>query len=149
MNTVLPAITTGARHPGDTVRVASLGTWTNNPTSFAIQWQACDAAGNACVAILGATDSTYNLSTSDLGSTFRVAVTASNLVGASAPAASTQSDLVRHEIAYVQDHAFTSLPNPGQTTSPITLANPTRAGSLLVASIETSITGLAITFSCN
>jgi outer membrane protein assembly factor BamB len=67
---------------------ASTGTWTNSPTAFAYQWQRCDSSGGSCGAISGATTSTYSPGPADWGSALRVAVTASNAGGASAPATS-------------------------------------------------------------
>ena len=149
MNTMPPTIDANARHLGETVHVTSLGEWTELPGSFAIQWLACDASGASCVEILGATDSAYTFASDDLGSTLRAAVTATNPVGPSAVATSAPSAVVRDNIAYVQDAAFVSLPNPGQTTSSITFASPSRARAFLVASIETSITALNASFTCN
>jgi len=66
----------------------TLGTWTGSPTSYTYQWQKCDGSGNGCTDIPGATGATYRPLESDLGSTFRVLVTASNAAGPSEPAPS-------------------------------------------------------------
>jgi hypothetical protein len=87
-NTAPPTIA-GTPQAGQTLTAAT-GSWTGSPTSFAFQWQRCDASGNACVAILGATAGTYLVSASDSGGTLRVAVTATNEVG-SAIAVSPQT----------------------------------------------------------
>jgi hypothetical protein len=78
-NTALPAVT-GPSQVGQTL-TASTGEWTGAPTSFAFQWQRCDAAGANCIAIAGASAATYVPTAADTGSTIRVAVTASNAVG--------------------------------------------------------------------
>ena len=78
-NTALPSIS-GAAQAGQTL-TTSTGTWTGSPTSFAYQWQRCDASGANCVDLTGATSGTYTLVTADKGSTVRVAVTATNAVG--------------------------------------------------------------------
>src|SRR6202020_1691219 len=57
---------------------ASPGSWANNPTKFAYQWEDCDASGAGCHAISGATSSTYTLAFSDVADTIRVVVTATN-----------------------------------------------------------------------
>ena len=72
---------------------AGTGTWTGNPTSFAFQWQRCDATGAACTGIPGATSGTYLVADADRGSTLRVAVTAQNAVG-SATAVSAPTAVV-------------------------------------------------------
>ena len=57
---------------------SSSGTWTGHPTSFAYRWRDCDASGANCLDIAGATEATYVLQASDVGSTLRVVVTATN-----------------------------------------------------------------------
>ena len=89
VNTGLPTIS-GTAQVGQTL-TASPGSWTNGPTSYAYQWKQCDSSGGNCVAISGATLSTYVLQRADLGKTVRVSVTASNDAGTSAPATSTQT----------------------------------------------------------
>jgi uncharacterized delta-60 repeat protein len=51
------------------------GTWSNSPT-LTYQWQRCDATGNNCVDVPGATSLTYTTSPADLGSTLRATVEA-------------------------------------------------------------------------
>jgi hypothetical protein len=84
-NTVLPAIT-GTAVERQTVS-ASTGTWSGSPTSYAYQWEDCNTAGEACSDIGGATSSTYELVSSDVGHTVRVVVSAAN-PGGSTPASS-------------------------------------------------------------
>ena len=52
--------------------------WSGAPTAYAYQWQRCDRSGGHCRAIAGAKNRTYTLTTADVGSTIRVAETASN-----------------------------------------------------------------------
>lgn len=69
---------------------ATAGTWSGSPTSYGYGWQRCDTSGGACTAISGATGATYVLSATDVGTTARVVVTATNAVGsASATSAAT------------------------------------------------------------
>lgn len=75
----LPTIS-GVPEVGITL-VATRGTWKGSPTSFHFQWTRCDANGNACVAIGGATAKIYTPTTSDIGHTLRVNVTAHNSSG--------------------------------------------------------------------
>jgi subtilisin family serine protease len=60
------------------VLTATTGTWDYSPTSYAYQWSRCDSTGANCTAIAGASGSTYMLVSADVGSTIRVAVTATN-----------------------------------------------------------------------
>jgi subtilisin family serine protease len=73
---------------------AGTGTWSENPTAFAYQWQRCDATGANCSAISLATGQTYTEVSADVGSTLRVAVTATNSAGSSPPATSAQTAVV-------------------------------------------------------
>lgn len=70
--TALPTIA-GTPTSGQTL-TATNGTWTGTSVSFAYRWQRCDAQGNACAGIGGATRSTYALGSADVGNTIRVAV---------------------------------------------------------------------------
>ena len=69
----------GIAQQGKTLSV-STGTWSNNPTSFAYAWQACDGTGSDCNSVGGATSS-YTLKASDVGEYVSVTVTASNSGG--------------------------------------------------------------------
>lgn len=58
---------------------ASVGTWTNTPSSYTYQWETCSAG--ICGPIAGATAATYTPAPGDIGSTVEVQVTASNAAG--------------------------------------------------------------------
>ena len=92
-NTALPTMT-GTATQGQILTGAD-GTWTNTPTGFTRTWKKCDAAGANCVAITGATASTYTVAATDVGSTLRFLVTATNASGTSTtPAVSAQTAVV-------------------------------------------------------
>jgi hypothetical protein len=78
-NTTLPPIS-GTAIEGQTLS-ADNGSWTGNPTSYSHQWRRCDSGGANCADISGATDSSYALTSADVDSTIRVAVTATNAGG--------------------------------------------------------------------
>ncbi len=86
-NEIPPSIT------GTTVESQSLsatnGTWSGTPTSFGYQWQDCNASGEACLNVVGATTQTHQLLSSDVGHTVRVVVTAQNSGGATSATSST------------------------------------------------------------
>ncbi|MEY2472598.1 MAG: trimeric autotransporter adhesin [Actinomycetota bacterium] len=82
-NSVLPfikngaAVATGANvFEGDRLKAIN-GSWTDVAT-FAYQWQKCDAAGDNCADIPGATHDTYAVGHDDIGGTLRVKVTGTN-----------------------------------------------------------------------
>ena len=77
--TVLPTVTGGTVRTN--IMAASGGTWTNSPRALAYQWERCNSAGHGCLAIPGATQTTYQLTNVDEGSTITVAVSATNTSG--------------------------------------------------------------------
>jgi Ig domain of plant-specific actin-binding protein len=79
VNTTPPTVS-GASQVGQMLVVTS-GAWSNEPTTFAYAWQRCDATGENCAYIAGASTSTYAVTPQDAGSTLGVAVTATNPVG--------------------------------------------------------------------
>jgi fibronectin type 3 domain-containing protein len=88
-NTAIPTVT-GTVQVGRAL-TATDGSWSGTPTpAYDYQWQRCNALGSSCVAISGATASTYTQAAEDLGLTLRVQVTATNVTGqASATSAAT------------------------------------------------------------
>jgi hypothetical protein len=87
-NTAPPTIS-GTAKVGQQL-TADPGSWSGNPTSFAYQWQRCDADVAICSNIVGATSRTYGIQSVDLGYRLRVMVTARNAKGsATAPSALT------------------------------------------------------------
>jgi hypothetical protein len=91
-NTALPTIT-GTATQGQTL-TGSDGTWTNTPPGFTRSWLRCDVAGANCVAIAGATATTYTVAATDVGATLRYSVTATSSSGSSSPAVSAQTPIV-------------------------------------------------------
>ena len=91
-NTAAPTIT-GTATDGQTL-TASTGSWSGTPPlSYSYQWQRCNAKGEGCPNIPGATSSTYTLAHTDVGTTRRVAVTAKN-AGGEATSSSAASAVV-------------------------------------------------------
>jgi Tol biopolymer transport system component len=79
-NSTLPTIS-GTPKPGQMLTAAP-GTWNGTgPITYSYQWTSCNGTGAFCVEIPGETSSTYLVTSSDAGSTFRVVVTASNVAG--------------------------------------------------------------------
>jgi hypothetical protein len=90
-NTAPPTVT-GTAIGGQSLTGAD-GTWTNTPV-LTRSWLRCDATGNACVTIAGATTSTYVVTSLDVGFTLRFSVSASNSAGSAAAVTSTQTAVV-------------------------------------------------------
>jgi len=80
VSTTAPTVS-GTPEQGDTISVASNGSWNNNPSAFTYAWEDCNSAGTTCSAIAGATSSSYTLSAADIGSTITGIVTAQGAGG--------------------------------------------------------------------
>jgi len=58
------------------------GSWNGTPTiTFTYQWYDCDSTGTVCTPIVGATGTTYVLTSADVGRYLQVQVTATNTGG--------------------------------------------------------------------
>jgi hypothetical protein len=81
-NTTPPSVS-GTAKAGQTLS-ATNGSWSGTPPlSFGYQWQRCNTSGNSCQNVSGANSSNYLLGSSDVSSTIRVSVTATNAGGSS------------------------------------------------------------------
>ena len=82
VNDVAPALTGVATQSH--ILSGFAGAWNASPPpSIALQWSRCNASGASCTAISGQTSPTYIPAAADVGSTIRLAVTASNASGKS------------------------------------------------------------------
>lgn len=99
----------------DQTLTASLGTWSgDSPITYSFQWQRCDSAGATCGSIAGATASTRQVGSGDVGGTLRVVVTATNPSGVGSAASGPT----------------TVIPSPG--TAPTPTKQPDPHGSYVV-----------------
>jgi hypothetical protein len=95
VNTARPA-TSGTPAVGNRLE-ASRGSWSGEePMTFGFRWIRCDAQGNSCGDISGATENTYVVQSADLGRTLRVRVSARNDAG-SRSTTSAQTAVVTQE----------------------------------------------------
>src|SRR3954452_19005629 len=92
-NTAPPEIS-GSLVDGHTL-TADEGTWSGTtPVGFTYQWLRCDPDGTNCVAIPGATGSSYDLTGDDIGHEILVSVQASNSAGSAQAASVPTGDAV-------------------------------------------------------
>ena len=77
-----PPTLSGTPQQGQTLTAAP-GTTSPADATVAYQWQKCDAAGANCVDLPGATAQTYLVAPTDVGSTLRVNMVATNRFGTS------------------------------------------------------------------
>jgi hypothetical protein len=108
-----------------TTLLASHGSWSNAPTSYAYQWQLCDAGGGNCTDISGATSSSYTVIAADAGQTLRVVVSAQG-GGGTVSADSAVTAVVFTPTATASP---TTPASPTTTVSPTTPASPTTTAS--------------------
>lgn len=79
---LVPPSVVGTALDGATLSSA-VGEWSGTPPfTFGFQWYRCSFGGSGCVSVTGATAAVYSLTSADVGSRLRVAVTASNAGGA-------------------------------------------------------------------
>jgi type II secretory pathway pseudopilin PulG len=84
-----PRLTTSPTTSGiaqiDQVLTGTQGSWASTKpiTSYGYQWLRCNSAGAACLAISGASATSYTIASADSGATLRFSVTATNAGGAS------------------------------------------------------------------
>ena len=117
-----PPTVSGTPAVGQTVS-ATTGNWSNQPLSYSYQWQDCDPAGATCTDITSATASTYTATTSDVGHTLRVIVTAQNAGGPTAA------------------HSVITALVPAPAATSTTATTPTPLSSAPVDQIAPSIAG--------
>jgi hypothetical protein len=79
----------------------SNGTWTGSPTSFAYNWERCDAGSSNCLTIDGATSATYTLTNDDVQHTLLAVVAATNPSGRTWVASLTTTGVVFAQVAPV------------------------------------------------
>ena len=71
----------------------SNGKWSSSPMAYAYQWEDCNTKGEACTPILGATNESYTVASSDVSHTLAVLVSAIN-GGGSVAATSSPSGVI-------------------------------------------------------
>jgi hypothetical protein len=96
------------------VLTSSPGTW-DDATTFAYQWQRCGANGSGCTDVLGATQSSYAPTSSDVGSTIRSTVGASNGNSAAGRVASNPTRVVAPAPRAISPPVVSGSPRVGQT----------------------------------
>ena len=115
---------------GMATRAATLtvypGTWTNSPTTVTYQWESCNAQGQSCLPIHGATSITYVPVKADEGQTLTVVATATNASGTGTATAAVTS------VVAGAPPSFTSSP---------TVASLTNASSVAEDGVLTTING--------
>ncbi len=118
-NTTPPTIS-GTAQEGQALS-AGTGEWAGTPPfGYVYQWQSCNAFGEGCLPISGASGSSYTATSGDVGETLRVLVTASNAAGS----ASAVSSVTAVVASAGRANCFTS--RSSARRAPATLSSSTR-----------------------
>jgi hypothetical protein len=139
-----PVSTLGGTSREGEVLTAGSGSWPELPAAtFGYQWRRCDANGETCIDIPGATGRTYRLGTLDVDNTIRVDVRAAN-GAATASALSRPSGLVAPVPAAGPLPLVTTL----EATPPVVELgrNVTYTATVSDAGSTGSATGVVLTF---
>ena len=136
-NTALPSISGGAQQ-GDTL-TSTNGSWTGSPSSFAYQWQDCDASGQDCSNISGATAPSYQLTSADVGQTVVSVVTATN-AGGSSSATAAPTNVVTAQSAQQASSLWPASAVPA--TIAVSDPNPVELGLKFQSTVPTTVTGV-------
>ena len=116
-NVIAPSVV-GLTVSGQTLTALN-GLWSGSePLAYAYQWQLCNAGGDACEDIAGATGPSYAVPAGDIGETIRVTVTASNSGGSESASSGASAQISGVEPA---------------DTAPPTIVGEAKAGQLLAA----------------
>ena len=118
------------------------GTWSGSrPLRFLYGWQRCNSAGEACVAIEGASEPSYTATSADIGSTLRLKVTASNTLGSTGVLTAAAPVVVSNSEASVSEALESA-----ESTDPSVLA-PANSTSLEGQTVKPAVsdTGEALT----
>jgi len=91
-NSGAPTIS-GTARTGATL-TATTGSWTGTPTTFSYQWQRATTSGGVYSNITSATNSSYELTDTDIDKFIKVAVIATNGIGPSTAALSAATSIV-------------------------------------------------------
>jgi len=139
----------GTATEGQTL-TASEGAWTGSPTAYAYQWQRCDGTGSGCVKISGGSAKTYNLGASDVGSTLRVVVSASNSGGTGSATSAQTATVTAHVAAHSNCFATPGAcgypdPNYGNVGATSPCSSLTASGSVNASTPGQTVQNLNIT----
>jgi hypothetical protein len=102
---------------------ASIGSWSGPSATYTLQWQRCDASGGAC-GPTGAGDGSYGLGSTDVGSTLRVMVTATNKNGSSVATSAATPVVAAPPATTTPPPTTTTTPPATTTTPPATTTTP-------------------------
>ncbi len=124
VNTAAPGLSPAAPKLAVT-ETATPGTWTNEPTAYSYQWEDCNAGGEECEAIAGATSAKYTPVADDVGRMLAVTVTANNdgALGTAVNGNSGRLVLASSVKSFYVAHAGRSFSGPNSVWNTLQLSN--------------------------
>jgi hypothetical protein len=149
VDTSLPTIS-GTTVQGQSL-TASAGSWSGPNPSYSYQWQRCNSAGATCSAISGASSSAYAPQPSDVSSTLRVTVTATNKNGSTIATSNQTTVIVAAVQTTTSSTTNTASSSPTTTTASTSTSTSTSTGTTTTAPTGTTpplFNGLATTMTC-
>jgi RHS repeat-associated protein len=97
-----PKVTEAPKLSGGSVVGATMsvsnGTWANEPVAYGYRWEDCNGSGKECAPILGATNPSYKLATTDSGHMIVAVVTATNGGGSISSTTTASSPVLGAEV---------------------------------------------------
>jgi hypothetical protein len=142
-NTGLPVVSPTVPVQG-TLEAATHGIWANEPTSYTYQWERCNAAGEGCEPISGASGSKYTPITGDVGHALVVTVTAKNEAGSSSAGSKATGAVVaagKPEFVLGEGSVFPDAFEGGALAAKVSISNPVEALTCEGATARGSVTG--------
>ena len=138
---------TGTTRTGSSL-VATTGSWTGSPTSYAYQWQRASASGGSYTNIPSAISSSYDLTDADIDKYIKVSVIATNNVGPTSVSSAATSIVVDLPDSVVPTATTPVATATGFTftisnySNSYTYALTTSKGSVLRSNDDVTVTGL-------
>ena len=120
-----PPTVSGNSTPGQTLSTTT-GSWSGPTATFAYQWSRCDSGGAACAAMTGETSATHAVTATDVGSTVRATVMATNKNGSAVTTSAATAVVIT-----------TPAPTPTSTATPTTT---TTTATTTTATTTTTLT---------
>jgi streptogramin lyase len=100
VNTTAPKLVAASTVVGGRIGVSSVGVWSNSPVAYTYQWEDCNAKGESCTPIVGATNANYTLTPTDVGHTIVAQVSAINGGGSVVASTSASAEVKAIEAEY-------------------------------------------------
>lgn len=123
--------------------LANAGSWNGPSATYAYQWARCDGGGSSCSVITAATEQSYLLTATDVGTTMRSIVTANNKNGstvATSPATSVIAPLAAPTSSSTTTAPSSTTSSAASSTTTARTTTPTTSTPTTTAAATTTTT---------